>query len=68
MSNPNNPNTGGCAEPELAKHVPAKVTLASPDNQPTVTPFGGRTFEPGSPAGREANPRPKVDGGNPILT
>ena len=66
--NPNNPNTGGCSEPELSKHVPTKVSVTSPDHQPTITPFSGPTFEPGSPAGREAQPRPKIDGGNPILT
>ena len=30
--------------------------------------LGGTQAEPGSPAGREAQPRPKVVGGNPILT
>lgn len=66
--NPNNPNKGGCDEPELRKHVPSQVTVTSPDHKPSNAPLSGPTFLAGSPKGREANPRPKIDGGDPILT
>lgn len=66
--NPNNPNGGGKGDSSMSQIVPSKVTVASPDNQPSVSPLGGPSFLPGNPAGREANPKPKVVGGNPILT
>ena len=66
--NTNNPNGGGVGDSSISKLVPKNVTVSSPDHQPSSSPLGGPTFEPGSPKGREANPRPKVDGGDPILT
>ena len=66
--NSNNPNGGGVGDSAISSIVPEKVSVTSPDNQPAEQAFGGPTFLPGSPAGREAQPKPKYDGGNPILT
>lgn len=68
MSNKNNPNCGGKGDSAISRIVPAKVTVGSPDHQPSHRALPGPTFEPGSPAGREAQPHLKVDGGDPILT
>ena len=66
--NPNNPNGGGTGDSAISSIVPEKVSVTSADNQPAEQAFGGPTFLAGSPAGREAQPKPKYDGGNPILT
>lgn len=66
--NPNNPNGGGVGDSEIRKIVPTPVSVTSADQQPSEAPNTGKTFLAGSPKGREANPKPKIDGGNPILT
>lgn len=62
MSNPNRENDGGCAEPEISKHVPKNVSVTSPDHRPSNEALAGKTFLGGSPQGREAQPKPKHDG------
>ena len=66
--NSNNPNGGGVGDSAISKIVPEKVSVTSADEKPYNPPLGGSSFLPGSPAGREANPKPKYDGGDPILT
>lgn len=66
--NKNNPNGGGVGDSAISKIVPTKVSVTSADQQPSISPLGGPTFLEGSPAGREAKPKPKYDGGDPILT
>ncbi len=64
-----NPNIGSKgADSSISKMVPTQVSVTSPDLQPVNEKLGGSPFMEGSPQGREANPRPKVSGGNPILT
>jgi hypothetical protein len=66
--NKNNSNGGGVGDSAISKLVPERVSVTSADHKPSNPPLGGPTFESGSPKGREANPKPKIDGGNPILT
>lgn len=66
--NSNNPNQGGTGDSAISKIVPEPVSVASPDMTPSAPSFGGPTFLPGSPAGREAQPKPKISGGDPILS
>lgn len=60
--NPNNPNQGGCDEPDIHKHVTKNVSVTSPDHAPTNKALGGSKFLEGSPKGREANPKPQAKG------
>jgi hypothetical protein len=67
--NKNNPNGGSKgADSAISKLVPENVSVTSPDHQPENRALAGKTFLGGSPAGREAKPQPKIDGGNPILS
>jgi hypothetical protein len=67
--NKNNPNGGSKgADSAISKLLPTGVTATSPDHQPENRALAGKTFLGGSPAGREAQPKPKIDGGDPILT
>ena len=67
--NSNNPNGGSKgADSAISKLVPKNVSVTSPDHQPSNEALSGGKFLAGSPAGREAKPRPKIDGGDPILT
>ena len=52
----------------IRKMVPRQVTVTDPDHRPQNEKLPGKQFLEGSPKGREANPRPKRDGGNAILT
>lgn len=64
--NKNNPNGGGVGDSSISKMSPKGVK--SPNHKPSNPALAGSKFLAGSPSGREANPRPKIDGGNPILT
>lgn len=66
--NKNNPNCGATGDSSISKIVPKAVSVTSPDQRPDNSPLGGPKFLEGSPKGREQNPKPKIDGGNPILT
>jgi hypothetical protein len=66
--NKNNPNGGGVGDSSISKIVPKNVSVTSADHQPDNRALGSGTFLEGSPKGREANPKPKIDGGDPILT
>lgn len=64
--NKNNPNLGGAGighgSSAIAEIVPEKVIVSDPDLTPPHSKLPGATFEPGSPAGREAKPSPHADG------
>lgn len=63
-----NPNTGGSGSSNaISEIVPDKVDVTSPDNQSLNPKQGGPTFEPGSPAGREAKPKPHHDGFKSVI-
>jgi hypothetical protein len=67
--NKNNPNGGSKgADSAISKMLPKGVTATSPDHGTENVRFGGKTFLGGSPKGTEAQPKPKIDGGDPILT
>lgn len=66
--NSNNPNQGGTGDSAISKIVTSAVSVESPDKTPETPILGGKTFVSGSPAGREAQPHPKISGGDPILS
>lgn len=65
--NSNNPNQGGTGDSSISKNTPDGVSVSSPDQTPSAPALGGSEFLSGSPQGREAQPKPKVGAGNPLV-